>query len=351
MTGATRHRARLASRAVKATLVRASTFVLGAGLLAYILYAFGSAKVWLDVRSIGWRLLLIVALEVLVTATSARAWWHIFPNRTRRGSLPRLFLVQLAGNALNDSTPGAPVGGEPVKMLLLKKQFPVTVTAASLLSAKLAQVLARVLFVAVGMLAASRSVTFDRLPVQSLVVGFVVLVVGTGTFMGLQIRGFSGPVRRAMAHLRFLGSWVERAEQGLGRVDEHLRDLYRTRPSDFVASVILGVAGLCVGIVQVWLMMGWMGLRQDWLSSVTIEAFSVLISMISFAIPGSLGVQEGGKLLIFAALGLPVSAGLSMGVTFRLNNVANLLIGFAVLAWLRPHEALRAPRRVESAER
>jgi uncharacterized protein (TIRG00374 family) len=332
-------------------LLRASTFLLGAALLAYILYRFGSAQVWLDLRSIGWRFLVIVALEVLVTGASARAWWHIFPSRARRGSFPRLFLLQLAGNALNDSTPGAPVGGEPVKVMLLKEQFPVSVTTASLLSAKLAQALARVLFVILGMLAASWSLKVDRLPVEALAIGFIVTAVGVATFMALQIRGFSGPARRASARLRFLGNWVERIEHGLGRVDEHLQELYSARPSDFVVSIMLGFAGLCVGIVQIWLMMGWMGLRQDWLSSVTIEAFSVLVGLVSFAIPASLGAQEGGKLLIFAALGLPISAGLSMGVTFRLNNVANLLIGFAVLAWLRPHRAFRAARRVETTER
>ena len=133
-------------------------------------------------------------------------------------------------------------------------------------------------------------------------------------------------------------------EHGLGRVDEHLQELYTSRPLDFVAAVTLGFAGLCVGIIQIWLMMGWMGLRQDWLSSLTIEAFSVLVSFVGFAVPGSLGVQEGGKLLIFAALGLPVSAGLTVGVAFRLNNIVNMVIGLAVFAWLRPGRALRAAR-------
>ena len=317
---------------------------LGAALLAYLLYGFGSAKVWLDLRSIGWGFTVIVALEVLVSGINARAWWYTLPRATRRGCFPRLFLVQLAGSALNDTIPGAPLGGEPVKVLLLKEQFPPSVTTASLLSAKLAQALGRALFVILGMLAASWSLEFERLPVQSLAVGFVLTAAGVGAFMALQIRGFSGAARRASARLRFLGSWVERLEHGLGRVDEHLQELYSSRPWDFVASVALGLAGLCVGIVQIWLVMGWIGLTQDWLSSLTIEAFSVLVGFVGFAVPGSLGVQEGGKLLIFAALGLPVSAGLAVGVAFRLNNIANLVIGLAVFVWLRPGRALRAAR-------
>jgi hypothetical protein len=80
--------------------------------------------------------------------------------------------------------------------------------------------------------------------------------------MALQLRGFSGLTRRVASRVHFLGSWVGRTEHGLRRVDEHLQELYRSRPLDFVASVMLGLAGLCVGIVQIWLMMRWIGLRQ-----------------------------------------------------------------------------------------
>lgn len=315
-------------------LARPVMFALGAALLAYLVNRFGSAKVWLDLRSIGWRLIAIVALEALVSVASARVWWHTLPSQTRRGCFARLFLIHLAGSALNQGTPGAPLGGEPVKVMLLKERFPISVTTASLLSTKLAQALARALFVIVGMLAAWWSLKVERLPVRALTFGFILTAAGVAMFMAMQIHGFSTTAARISGRLRFLGSWVERLERGMQRVDEHLRELYTLRPWDFVAAVALSLTGLCVGVVQVWLMMGWMGLRRDWPSSLTIEAFSVLVNFVLFAVPGSLGVQEGGKVLIFAALGLPESAGLSMGVAFRLNSLITAGQGFAALLWL-----------------
>jgi uncharacterized protein (TIRG00374 family) len=321
-------------------LVRAAMLAVGAALLAYLVYRFGSTKVWLDLQSIGWGFATIVALETLVNVAHARAWWHTLPRQTRRGCLVQLFIVQLAGTAVNDTIPGAPLGGEPLKVLLLKERFAPSVTTASLLAVKVAMALSRVLFVVLGLVAASWSLDFDRLPMWSLGGGFLVVAAGVTVFMVLQWRGLSGPARRAGRRMRFLGSWVERVEHGLSRVDEHLHDLYRARPADFIVAVALGVFGLCLGVVQVWLLMGWIGLQRDWLSSLTIEAFSVLVGFVSFAIPGSLGAQEGGKLLIFAALGLPLSAGLSMGVAFRLNNIVNQVAGWTALAWLRPHRAV-----------
>jgi uncharacterized protein (TIRG00374 family) len=332
-------------------MVRLLAVALGAALLAGLLYGYGSAQVWLDLQSLGWRLAVIIALEIVVSAMSARAWWYTLPRDTRAGSLRRLFAVQLAGSALNETAPGAPIYGEPVKVLLLQEQFPVSVTTASLLSAKLAQALARVLFVSLGMAAVSWSLRYDRLPVKSLTIGFLLTAVGVIAFLVLQIRGLSVPAGWVLARLRFLGRWVERMEHGLGRVDGHLRELYGARPWDFVASMMLCLGGLGVGVVQIWLVMGWIGLRPDWLASFAIEAFSVLVSFVSFPIPGALGVQEGGKLLIFAALGLPLSAGLSVGIAFRFNNLVNMGIGLAVLAWLRPHRLLRAARVLKPTQR
>src|SRR5271170_6367673 len=129
------------------TLGQVLTFALGAAFLAYLMSRFGSAKVWLDLKSIGWRLTVIVALEGLVSVASARVWWHMLPSQAKRGYFSRLLLVHLAGSALNHSTPGAQLGGEPVKAILVRERFPISVTTASLLSSKLAQALARILFV------------------------------------------------------------------------------------------------------------------------------------------------------------------------------------------------------------
>jgi uncharacterized protein (TIRG00374 family) len=320
-------------------LLRALTFTLGAIMLAYLINRFGTAKVWTDLRSIGWRLLAIVALEGLVNWSSARVWWHTLPRDGRHGWFARVFLVHLAGGAVNQSSPGAPLGGEPLKVMYLKQRFSVSALTASLLSAKLAQALARALFVIFGILMAWRMLKFKSLPVRSLTAGFTLVTVGTIAFMIMQICGFSAPTKIVSTRLRFLGDWVARLERGLERVDEHLRELYTMRPWDFIAALALSLAGLCVGVIQVWLLMKWMGLGQSWLTSLAIEALSVLVSFVLFAIPGSLGVQEGGKVLIFAALGLPMSAGLSIGVAFRLNSLINVALGLLTLMWLsRPAE-------------
>jgi glycosyltransferase 2 family protein len=320
---------------MSATYARILLASLGLAFFGYFLYRFGTADTWLNLKMMGWRFSAIVALEVLVHLTAARAWWHMFPRKTRQDCFRRICLVQLAGSAVNDTTPGAPLGGEPIKAMFLKEQFDLPVTAATLLSAKLAQALARALFVVLGAVAVLWSLKFEYLPAKSLAAGLILTGSGIATFMTLQIRGLSAPAKRFFRCLRFPLDSVERLGRALERVDQHLNELYKARPLDFVASVALVLAGLCLGVIQVWLMLGWVGLHRDWASSLAIESFSVLLNFAFFVVPGSLGVQEGGKLLIFAALGLPLSAGVSLGVAFRLNSLVSLAMGFGALMLLR----------------
>lgn len=325
---------------------RALTIFAGAGFVVYLLHQLGASEIWRALRMIGWRFMVLVALEFVVHAIGARSWWHLFPGQERRGCFPRLWVTHLAGGALNDITPGAPIGGDPFKAIALKEKFAMSVTTATLLSAKLAQALARALFVILGVLTVSWSIKLESFPLKGLAIGFLLTAVGLGTFTALQLRGLSRPASSVLYHLWLPDSWVRGIGQVLERVDAHLSDLYKTRPLDFIVSVGLAFSGLCIGIVQIWLIMGWIGPPCSWLASLAIESFSILLSFIFFVVPGSLGVQEGGKLLMFSALGLPLSEGLSLGIIIRLMLLVNLAIGFAALVWLRSVERAGAIRTV-----
>lgn len=315
-----------------------------AALFAFLGYRIGYLTLWRDLRSIGWGLAPIVGLEFAINLITTIGWWCAFPRQARRRSLGRLFLVRLSGSALNQTILGAPLSGEPVKVMLLQGRFPATVTIAAIMSAKLAESLARAFFIMWVLLSAWGLLNLDRLTVHRLAAGFTVTAVAVGAFMALQIRGFAGLTTSALRRLHHLSGPIARIEKALSLVDQHLRELYSSRPLDFAASVALNLAALTVGVVQVWLLMGWLGAGRDWPVAGVIEAFSVLLNFVLFFMPGSLGVQEGGKLLIFSALGLPVSVGFSLGVAFRLNSLAIVASGLAVLPFLKRRRAPDAPR-------
>jgi uncharacterized protein (TIRG00374 family) len=305
------------------------------GLFGLLIHRLGYHRILRELGAIGWGLAAVAALELAISAICTVGWWFTFPRAMRSGSLVRLFFVRLAGSALNQTIPGASIGGEPVKVLLLRGRFPATLTAASIMCMMLAESLARCLFIMLGLLLALRSVRLGALPIDSLAAGFAFTALAVAAFMLLQIRGLGDPTRRMFDRMRHLGGWVVRIEHALRMVDLHLRELYRSRFPDFLASVALSLAALGVGVVQAWLLIGWLGVGRNWPVALAIESLSVLINFVFFFVPGSLGVQEGGKMLIFAALGLPVSAGLTLGIAFRLASLTTVAVGLLALPFLK----------------
>ena len=71
-----------------------------------------------------------------------------------------------------------------------------------------------------------------------------------------------------------------------------------------------------------------------------------MIQLALFFVPGSIGVQEGGKVVVFTALGLPAAAGLTVAIAFRLTQLAGITAGLAAFAALRWRDARLAARSV-----
>jgi hypothetical protein len=85
-----------------------------------------------------------------------------------------------------------------------------------------------------------------------------------------------------------------------------------------------------------------------------IEGISLLTQLALFFVPASIGVQEGGKVLAFTALGLPASAGLAVGITFRAVQAVTIALGlaaFAALSALHPSSSRRLRPRLSGSDR
>ena len=95
--------------------------------------------------------------------------------------------------------------------------------------------------------------------------------------------------RRALFGKRDWSSLVTRAEA----VDTAVHEMYRER-GKVAASFALSMVGWIVGTGEVWLALRLLGHPVDWTDALMLESLGQAIRGAAFAIPGSLGVQEGG---------------------------------------------------------
>jgi putative membrane protein len=324
-----------------------AALVLGLALFSYLLYEIGVDTIAHNLRTIGWGLAIVVLLEAALNLTNTAGWWFTFAPEERKASLSHLFLVRLAGTALNQTLPSATVGGEPLKVVLLQPDVSVAGATASVITAKICHSLAQAIFVVAGFAVGFHRIELPVVVFRGLLAALLLTVGGLGAFLWVQRRGLFAATASAAGTLRLPRRWVQRLRRGTATIDTRIRDFYSRRPKDFALSLGFHLAGFAFGVAQIYLLLRWLDLPADLVACVAIEAFSIMIQMALFLVPGAVGVQEGGKMLIFAALGLPSAAGLSVGIAFRLSQITEIAFGFAAfgfLQWRQRRAASRQPQ-------
>ena len=341
-------RATWIDRLVSARGLRIATLLLGAALLAGLVLSSDVRSILSNLARVGPGIVVIVAIEFVGHAFNTLGWWFTFPAAQRSGDYWRLFWVRSAGSALNEATPVASLGGEPAKVALLRTRMSTGAATASLLATKVSFCTAKAAFVIVGMAMVWSRL---RLPPEgswALFSAFSGMVIGIAVFAAVQIWGIGSGTITALRRVRMPARFILRIESALHEVDAHLRDFYRARTGDLVRSVAAHLCAYGCGTIQILLLLGWLGLEYDVVAAIGIEAFGALVGLVFFAVPASLGVQEGGKVLIFAALGLPRPAAMAVGITYRLVSLLDIAIGLAALVLLQ-HRMPQSVRKTKNA--
>ncbi|HTL62615.1 MAG TPA: lysylphosphatidylglycerol synthase transmembrane domain-containing protein [Nitrospira sp.] len=264
----------------------------------------------------GWRL-------TLGSAADGIAFWKILAIRT-------------AGEVVNMTTPTAYVGGEPLKAYLLQRHgIPLVEGLASVVIAKTIMTLAQVLFILIGITLAFWMLGSAGSSGQIAAAGLMttaLLFFGVAAFIFVQKRGLFmwtlQTLRRGRLHVAFL----ESREEKLRSLDEIILNFYTHHRSAFYASTGLYLLGWLAEAVEVYVILFFLGGPAEPLSAVSIGALSVFIKGGTFFIPGSLGAQDGGNLLLLKAFGYSDVAGITFALLRRFRELIWIGIGLICLA-------------------
>lgn len=309
--------------------------VLGITLLGVLIYRTGARDLVDRLRDLGWWTPVLFLPYALASAFDAAGWGVTFARR--QPPLWLLYLARLTGEALNNVTPTAYLGGEPVKAYLLRRfGVPIEEGAASVILAKSALTISQIAFVLIG-------VALLMMERDSGWSGLSLLVAMTGAGLAITIvlvrwqqRGLlasaAHAVRTLLPRLRALATVEARA----AAVDGRLRSFYAVRPRAAVSSVGLHLVGWLVGAAEVFAIMALLDHPVRWQEAIIIDALSQPIRLVGILIPGALGVQEAGGMIMFGLLGLPPELGLAMMLLKRVREIGFSALGLGLLARLRP---------------
>lgn len=242
--------------------------------------------------------------------------------------LTRLFQIKLIGEAVNNATPLGSVGGEPVKAIMLRRYFGISLreAAASLVLTKTCVMVGLVLFLSTGFALMLTSPTLPQ-PMK--------LVAGAG------LLGFAVAIALAVAVQRFqlatlAGGWIGRGKYGarlkrwleaIYDMDRQLMEFYSLHLGRFFAAVVFSTGNWLLGAAELMVVMAFFGQSLSFADALVVEALAQLVRAGTFFIPLSLGAQEGTFMLALGAITGAPSLGLAVAFVRRGRELVWLLLG------------------------
>jgi len=329
---------------------RATRWLLSAGLLIFlaVLASQGLPTVLSMLALAGWGLLLVALFHLVPLALDAWAIRVLFGDGAGHGSMLDALLARWVGESANSLMPAGQLGG-PVLMTrhLAVRGMRMPDAAAAITVSTTLQTFAQLGFALVGvsLLGAHASHISENALRSSTLIASGLLALQLVGFYLMQRRGLFSKLMRAA--VRFFGKrdwseWMSHAEA----IDRAVELTYR-RGGAIAASFALSLIGWVVGTVEAYWILQLLRYPVDWSDALLIESVGQAIRGAAFAVPGALGVQEGGYLLLASLVGLPSHVGLALSLAKRARE---LLLGLPGLLYLHLSEraganAVRTPAR------
>lgn len=310
--------------------VRVLLLALGLAVFLGLSWRIGVGEILSHLAPLGWSLLLVFPLYLLVFALDALGWRFAFDRPIPVG-LPRLTMLQIAGKAANLLTPLAPIGGEPLKAYLLRMRgIPFGEGLASVVISKTLTTVAQGLFIVVVTVLAVVQLGLPD-PLLKAVLGAVGIGVGlVGAFVLAQMRGLFGGV---VGLLRRVGVGLSAIEEDARQLDRRISGYYRRRTGRLIPALLFHLLSWFAEGLEVYVLLMLLGLRPSPEVALAVTAFSSVVRAASFPVPASLGIQEGGNVVVFMSFGLPPDAAMAFSLLRRLREAVWAGAGFLLLSW------------------
>jgi putative membrane protein len=290
-------------------------------------------------RRAGAGLLLVAAFHLIPLAGDALGWRTLLDPAERP---PFVFFLRARwiGESVNGLLPVLQIGGNVVKARLLaaagvpgpRAGASVVVDVTTLMAAQLAFTL-----LGIALFAAGSGAT--RL-VAAIAAGAGLMTALALGFVAAQRAGAFGRGARVIA--RVAGGVGGGLALDAASLDGEVRSLH-TRHRRLVESSSWHLAAWVAGAGEVWLALYFLGHPVDLWAALLLESLGQAVRAAAFAVPGALGVQEGGFVVLGAVLGIDADTCLALSLAKRARE---LILGVpGLVSWQsEPAHSVFGPR-------
>lgn len=303
----------------------------GLGIVALVAW-HGAAAIGAEILQAAWALPPILAIHAATQWLSAIAWrWAV---GTPHPGLGRWFGIRIIRESVNGLLPVAQLGGNLVGIRLLMQRgvSGTAATAGTTIDVTL-EAASQLLFTLLGILVLALVTTAKTSPWQTpwVQASLALMALALAAFLALQHRSglrlielLAGPLTRIFP--RFSLDIVRRLFAAL-----HER---QRQPGMLAKATTLHLLAWLVGVGETWIALHAMGHPGGLAEALVIESLSVAVRGAAFAVPGGLGVQEAGFILIGGLFNLPPDQAIALSMLKRLRELAFGVPGLLTWQWL-----------------
>jgi len=301
----------------------------GAALFTLLLIRQGASQVGSAFATAGWSILGVVAFHFAVPVfLDAVAWWVLFPKSDLL-RLRTIYWMSWIGESVSTLVPSAAIGGDIVRARLATLMgISLPIAAGTVLVDLTLGVFTQAAFTLLGLVLLVDA-SGQRHFVGPTLIGTLAGVLGVAGFYFVQRLGMFRFLGLMVARLARSPDWQSLVQSG-EVLDRTVRDLY-ARGRAVMLCCGVTIVSLVGGSGEIWIALRALGLHATFINALILQSMVLTIRSAAFAVPGGLGVQEGGYLVVGNLLGVPGEAAFALSLIARVRELAIGIPG--LIAW------------------
>lgn len=292
----------------------------------------------------------VIAMWAPLYLMNAWAWRKMLQGRGKGTvSLMTMFRWTVSGFALNSLTPMGLLGGEPYKIVELKRLVGTERATSSVILFSMMHIYTHFWFwltsIAVYLLLVLAGDLTLSLPIAIvLAFGGAFSLGGVYLFRKGYKHGFILKLLRGIGHIWGLKNWsqrtIEKHHDTLATIDRQISELHNQDRGVYHSCFWIEYIGRLLMSFEVFLILRMLGVGNGsslggylllWLHSMLILAFTSLFANLLGFIPMQMGTREGGYAMSAAQFGFTAGIGMVISIVCRLREVVWDAIGLLLM--------------------
>ncbi|MBT3181285.1 MAG: hypothetical protein HN337_02115 [Deltaproteobacteria bacterium] len=312
--------------------IRYLFLAIGAVFFALLIRKIGIETVLSNMRLIGWWFVAVLSISGTWYMFYTFGWMQFLHRLSDGIRFWDLFRIKITGEAVNTLTPINFIGGDPMRIYLLKKNFPVSEGAASVVVDRTLHSIATLLVIMIGIIVSF--LTFDNLP-ANIKYGVPIALIVSLAFMIFilihQRRGFFGLMINICKRLRIKREFSEKTVNKFMQLDAHIVEFYEMNHKGFIIALCSHIFGRLLGIAEIYIIGTVVSSEFTFFTALVLAALAPMVNAVFAFIPGALGILEGAYSGVLYLMHMDPATGITIQIAKRLRAIFWILLGLYFL--------------------